>query len=128
MVVIVDTSAWIDFLNGEPAVQVRRAMAEETVVLAPLSVAELLSGHNTPAQRVAIGELLQDFSLHVTPLRHWMDLGNLRRVLSARGINATIPDAHVAQCAIDLGALLLTRDDVFLHIAAHTTLRLDQLR
>jgi predicted nucleic acid-binding protein len=57
-----------------------------------------------------------------------MNVGNLRRMLRAKGINTTIPDAHVAQCAIDLDATLLTRDDIFARIAAHTPLRLGQLR
>ena len=103
-------------------------MAEETVVIPPLAVAELLSGNNTPAQRGMIFEILQEFSVHATPLAHWMNVGALRRLLRAHGLNATIPDAHVAQCAIDLNATLLTRDEIFDSIASRTPLRLGQLR
>jgi len=126
--VVVDSSVLIDVLLGEQIAAVHRALSEATLVLSPLVIAEVLSGDLTPQQREMIGELLQDYVLHPTPLEHWMNVGNLRRLLRSRGINATIPDAHVAQCAIDLDALLLTRDDVFLRIAEHTTLRLDQLR
>jgi predicted nucleic acid-binding protein len=125
--VVVDSSVLIQHLFREVAA-VQSAIDEGRLVLSPLVVAELLSGDLTLAQREIIGEILQDFPLHPTPLGHWIDLGNLRRMLRSQGINATIPDAHVAQCAIDLDAVLLTRDDVFLRIAAHTTLRLDQLR
>jgi len=40
------------------------------------------------------------------------------------GLSVTIPDAHVAQCALDRDAILLTRDGVFGKIAKHVPLRL----
>lgn len=124
MAVIVDTSLWIDALSGRTVIEIERALAAGTMVFSPLVVAELLSGDLTAGQRATIGELLQDYGLHRTPLGHWIDVGNLRRLLRGKGINATLPDAHVAQCALDLNATLLTRDDIFLRIAEHTPLRL----
>lgn len=124
MAVIVDSAALIDFITGRPAGKVIDALSAETVVLSPLVIAEVLSGDNTPVQLQQIGELLQDFPVHPTPLEHWMNVGNLRRLLRAKGVNVTIPDAHVAQCAIDLNAALLTRDDIFHRIAEHTPLHL----
>jgi predicted nucleic acid-binding protein len=126
--VIVDSSVWVDYLNGARIEAIEKASTELTLVLSPLVIAELLSGDLTADQRETVGYLLQDFVLHRTPLEHWINVGNLRRLLRSHGINATIPDAHVAQCAIDLDAVLLTRDDVFLQIASRTPLRLDQLR
>ena len=126
--VIVDSSVWIDGLQGLTFTAVDRAVAEGTLILSPLAVAEVLSGNITPEQRAMVGELLQDFAVHPTPLEHWINVGNLRRMLRAKGINATIPDENIAQCAIDLGATLLTRDEIFTRIAAHTSLRLGQLR
>jgi predicted nucleic acid-binding protein len=41
----------------------------------------------------------------------------LRRRLADRGISVSTPDAHVAQCALDRGALLLSRDAIFTRIA-----------
>jgi len=96
------------------------------IVLTPLIVAELLSGDISPAHRVAIGELLQDFPLHRTPLAHWIEVGNLRRLLRSKGINATIPDAHIAQCALDGNATLFSRDDIFELISRHVPLRLSR--
>ena len=128
MAVVVDSSVLIDVLLGEQIAAVHDALSEATLVLSPLVIAEVLSGDLSLRQREMIGELLQDYILHPTPLEHWINVGNLRRMLRAHGVNATIPDAHVAQCAIDLGAVLLTRDDVFLRIAGRTALRLDQLR
>jgi predicted nucleic acid-binding protein len=57
-----------------------------------------------------------------------MDLGELRRMLRGHGVNVTIPDAHIAQCALDLNGLVVTRDEIFTRIARHMPLRLAQLR
>jgi len=126
--VIVDSSIWIDYLEGKRVEPVEQATRDRTLVLSPIVIAELLSGDLTFEQREMVGILLQDFPMHPTPLAHWIDLANLRRLLRSRGINATIPDAHVAQCALDLDATLLTGDAIFHDIASHTSLRLGQLR
>ena len=125
MDVIVDSSVWIDFLGGERIPAIANAMTSSALVLSPLVIAELLSGQLTPSQKTIVGELLQDFFLHDTPLAHWIAVGDLRRMLAAHGINTSIPDAHVAQCAIDRDATLLTRDEIFTRIAKHTSLRLE---
>jgi predicted nucleic acid-binding protein len=126
--VIVDSSIWIDALVRGIPPELHQVMADERMVLSPLVIAEILSGNINASQRQLVGELLQDFPLHPTPLAHWIDVGNLRRMLRTHGINATIPDAHVAQCALDLHATLLTRDEIFSRIASHTTLRLGHLQ
>ena len=123
MAVIVDSSVWIDYLLGHRIAELEEATVHGDVVLPPLVIAELLSGETTIPQRIAIGELLQDYDLHPTPLEHWMRVGDIRRRLRRRGLNVSLPDAHVAQCALDLDATLLTRDDIFLRIAKHTSLR-----
>jgi predicted nucleic acid-binding protein len=126
--VIVDSSLWIDGLAGETIPEIEQAMEEGTMVLSALVIAELLSGQITLEQRGAIGELLQDFPMHDTDLGHWMRVGGLRRLLAMNGVNVTIPDAHVAQCALDRDATLYSRDEIFPLIARHTSLRLSHLR
>ena len=126
--VIVDSSVWIDDLSGRVYPTLVRALAEDALVVSPLVIAEVLSGNITPEQRAIVGEILQDFPVHPTPLGHWIAVGELRRMLRSKGINVTIPDTHLAQCAIERHATLLTRDDIFTTIAAHTPLRLGQLR
>ena len=123
MDVIVDSSLWIDELAGQTVAIIENAVAEGTLVLTPLVIAELLSGNLTRHQQEMIGELLQDFDMHDTPLEHWMNVGALRRLLASHGVNVTIPDAHVAQCAIDRDAMLYSRDEIFSLIAKHTPLR-----
>jgi predicted nucleic acid-binding protein len=59
----------------------------------------------------------------------WIDffaikVGELRRVTRDRGLGVSTSDAHVAQCALDRNAVLLSRDTIFQRIAAMTSLRL----
>ncbi|HEY3055437.1 MAG TPA: PIN domain-containing protein [Thermoanaerobaculia bacterium] len=121
--VVVDTSVWIDFFAGGEAEQLEEALLSGSAVMPPIVVAELVSGA-TAQQRGMIGELLQDAPVHETPLEHWIRVGDLRGKLAGKGVAVTIPDAHVAQCAIDRDAILLTRDAVFSRIAQYTPLRL----
>lgn len=122
-VIVSDTSTWIDYLQGQPNELLRVALDEGTVVLPPLVVAEMVAGAITMEERTAVGEIVQEALLHTTSLAHWIDVGILRRDLRRKGVTVTLPDAHIAQCAIELDALLLTRDAVFTQIAQHTALR-----
>ena len=122
--VVVDTSLWIDFFAGAEAAAVEEALALGAAIFPPIVVSELVSGATTPTQRQEIGQLLQDAPLHDTPLEHWIRVGDLRRTLARKGVSVTIPDAHVAQCALDRDAVLLTRDTVFTKIAKLVPLRL----
>ena len=121
--VVVDTSVWIDFFAGKGAEELEEALSGGVVILPPIVVAELISG-SAGVQRVAVGELLQDAPVHPTPLDHWIRVGDLRRELARKGVVVTIPDSHVAQCALDRDAVLMSRDAVFAQIARHAPLRL----
>jgi predicted nucleic acid-binding protein len=55
---------------------------------------------------------------------HWFRVGKLRSDLRSRGLSVSTPDAHVAQCALDMDAALLTEDRVFEKIAKAVPLRL----
>jgi predicted nucleic acid-binding protein len=122
--VVVDTSAWIDFFAGRPVPSLEDALAQGSVVLAPLVVAELISGASRPRDRDSIADLMRELPLHETPVEHWLRVGDLRRQLRGRGLAVSTPDAHVAQCALDRNAVLLSRDAVFARMAAIAKLRL----
>ncbi len=121
--VVVDTSVWIDFLAGLPAPALEEALSNGAVVLPPLVVAELVSGARRERERAAIAYFLEKLPLHDTPLAHWIRVGELRRALREKGISVSTPDAHVAQCALDRDAVLLSRDAVFRNIARLIPLR-----
>jgi tRNA(fMet)-specific endonuclease VapC len=121
--VVADTSVWIELFAGRPVPALQEALRQGLVVLPPIVAAELVSGARRPRDRAAIQDLLAELPLHATPLDHWIRVGDLRRRLSDRGIAVSTPDAHVAQCALDQGALLLSRDAVFARIAGGSELK-----
>jgi len=57
-------------------------------------------------------------------LDHWVRVGDLRRELLSKGVSVSTPDAHVAQCALDRAAILLSHDEVFVRIARFSRLEL----
>lgn len=124
MSVVVDTSSWIDFFAGLPVPTLEEALAHGAAVLPPIVAAELVSGARRETDREAIVELLGELPVHETPLAHWIGVGELRRRLQRKGVSVSTPDAHVAQCALDRDAVLLSRDAVFARVAAHAPLRL----
>jgi tRNA(fMet)-specific endonuclease VapC len=121
---VVDTSAWIDFFGGGTVPLLEDALALGSVVLPPLVVAELVSGVRRDDRRAALVDLLEDLPLHETRRDHWVRVGELRGTLARKGLAISTPDAHIAQCALDRDAPLLSRDRVFSRIARHAPLRL----
>jgi len=122
--VVADTSVWIDFFAGRPAPALEDALAHGRVVLPPLVVAELVSGARRKAERASIARLVEELPVHETPVDHWVRVGELRRALLDRGLSVSTPDAHVAQCALDRDALLLSSDAVFVRIGRSVNLKL----
>jgi hypothetical protein len=121
---VVDTSSWIDFFRGETIPLLEDALALGSVVLPPVVVTELVSGARKPSDRAALKDLLADLPLHETPREHWVRAGELRLRLLEKGHSISAPDAHVAQCALDRDAPLLTRDRAFSTIARYSPLHL----
>ena len=121
---VVDTSVWIDFFGGKTIPLLEDALAIGTVVLPPVVVAELVSGARRPSDHDALLDLMADLEVHETPREHWVRVGELRRHLIEKGLAISTPDAHVAQCALDRDAPLLTADRAFLRIPRHVPLRL----
>ncbi len=121
---VVDTSSWISYFAGRGESEIDEALVEARVYLPPLVAAELASGKMSAKQRESLEDLLADLPLASTDLMHWLRVGRLRAHLATKGVSVSTPDAHVAQCAIDLNAMLMTEDKIFAHIAKHEPLRL----
>lgn len=121
---VVDTSVWVEALRGAPLPELDAALREGMVVLPPLVAAELLSGHLSLPRRASLTAFLRRMPLHPTPFEHWKRVGALRAHLARAGVAVTIPDAHVAQCAIEVDGRLWTRDRVFVRIAGRAPVRL----
>jgi predicted nucleic acid-binding protein len=122
--VVADTSVWIELFAGRPVPALEEALRQGLVVLPPIVVAELISGARRARDRTAIQSLVEELPLHETPLEHWVRVGDLRRRLASRGVSVSTPDAHVAQCALEREAVLLSRDAIFARIAEASELRL----
>jgi len=121
---IVDTSAWIPYFAGESNDEIDLALKEGRVWLSPIVAAELLSAPLSPADRNALIDFLAELPLCRCELDHWSKVGALRGSCAKAGIKISTPDAHVAQCALDLDGYLLTRDKVFSKIGRQSKLKL----
>ena len=124
VVAVADTSVLIDHAHGRGVRELDVALADDLLIVPPLVITELVSGATQAKETAAIAELVRNLRIHHTDLRHWIAVGDLRRDLASHGLNLTIPDAHVAQCAIDLDATLITRDKVFDLVSQYIPLRL----
>ncbi len=121
---VIDTSSWVSFFAGEGDERIPEWLEEGRVHLPPVVAAELCSGKLGPRQRKELEALLADLPLCPSGLEHWIRVGRLRADLRAAGISVSTPDAHVAQCALDVGAELLTEDRIFATMARRVSLRL----
>lgn len=117
--IVVDTSSWVSYFAGRGDPRIDEALAEGRVHLPPVVAAELASGRLSPKRRAALEDFLADLPPCGAELGHWLRAGRLRAGLLEKGLSVSTPDAHVAQCAIDLGGELLTEDAVFRRIAEH---------
>jgi predicted nucleic acid-binding protein len=122
--VVIDTSSWVSFLAGRGDDRIPEWLEEGRVFLPPVVAAELCSGKLSLRERTELVALLADLPLCECGLDHWVRVGGLRSDLRGKGIAVSTPDAHVARCALDLGAELVTEDKVFALIARHAPLKL----
>lgn len=121
---IVDTSVWVEFFRGVPLPHLEDALRDGLVVLAPIIAAELLSAPLSKVERRSLAAFVEDLPLHPTPLAHWQAVGALRAQMAKKGLTLSTPDAHVAECAIEAGALLWSRDAIFRKVTNASRLRL----
>lgn len=128
VVLIADTSVWIDFLKGTGsphAVRLRRAISEREVVVVDPILLEVMAGVRRDA--VALTQrLLETQQLEsLFPKLDWLDAAAIYRELRWRGVTLRSQvDALIAAAAIRLDVPVLHRDRDFAQIALHTPLRI----
>jgi len=122
--VVVDTSVWVDYFRGQAIPLLDEALKRGAVTIPPLVIAELLSGAHRQRERAALIDFLEELPLCPDDRGHWLRVGELRRHCLEQSCSISTPDAHVAQCALDADALLISRDHIFEAIARHSNLRL----
>lgn len=116
--IIVDTSVWIEALKGKNFPLLEEALKGGRVSLPPIVLSELLSGTKSEKEGKKLTKFLSYIPLHPVGRAHWKNVGLLRSFLSAKGFNTSIPDCHIAQCALECEGLLLSHDKIFKKIAS----------
>ena len=127
--IVVDSNTWADFFNGTQgahAAYLATVLEErDDVAVLPIIVTEVLQGFRTDggfesARRVlvALPVIHPTMDSHVRAARLFRSLR--RNCVTVRGA----ADCIIAQACLDTGALLLSPDADFEHIARHTPLRL----
>ena len=127
---VVDTSVWIDFLNGHDsahAAYLARAIgAGESIAVPGVVLTEVLLGLKTENQAASIADLMTAFT-PVTELsgQGHADAARLYRLCRSKGftVRSTI-DCLIAQTCLRDGLPLLTKDRDFTSIAAFAPLKL----
>ncbi len=123
-VLVVDTSSWISYFAGRTNSDLDLALSEGRAFLSPLVAAELLSGKLSTGQRQDLKAMLNELPLCDHSLEHWYRVGELRAALSVKGLRISTPDAHIAQCALDLDGYLVSEDAIFRRIQRYTEIKL----
>ena len=119
-----DTSSWIAYFEGAEGKDVElllQSLRDKSLVLCPPVLTELLSNPNLGAlARDAIGRL------PTLELRagFWERAGNTRADLLRRKFKPKLADTLIAQCCMDAGVSLITRDGDFLPFSRHAGLSL----
>jgi predicted nucleic acid-binding protein len=127
--IIVDTSVWVDFLNGHASAQAIRLkqllIDDARIILTPTILQEILQGlreqyYEDLKQFLMEQELLADepFALAIEAAELYQGLRRLG--ITIRKSN----DCLIAACAIRNGCAVLHKDRDFKRISEHTPLRL----
>jgi predicted nucleic acid-binding protein len=116
-VIAADTSSWIAFLQGdggEDAELLDRALEDRQVLMVPVVLTEVLSDPKLPAD---VAQTLSQLPLIEIKPGYWQRAGVLRSQVLVKRRKARLGDALIAQCCIDRGIPLLTRDRDFRALA-----------
>jgi predicted nucleic acid-binding protein len=108
-----DTSTWIAFFQGASGDDVDllgRALEDRQVLMAPVVLTEVLSDPKLPP---AVADNLLQLPLVEISDGYWQRAGELRARVLAMRRRARLGDALMAQCCLDRGISLLTRDRDF---------------
>jgi predicted nucleic acid-binding protein len=123
-VIAADTSTWIAFLEGETAPDTElldQALRDRQVLMVPVVLTELLS---EPKLAADVATTLRDLPAIEIGREYWQRAGALRAKVLAKRRRARLGDALIAQCCVDGGVSLLTRDRDFRALSEAAGLKL----
>ena len=111
--IVVDTSTWIAYLEGdggEDTELLDRALQDRQVLMVPVVLTEVLSDPKVPAE---VAQTLSELPLIEISPGYWQRAGELRAKVRAKRRKARLGDALIAQSCLDGEIPLLTRDKDF---------------
>jgi tRNA(fMet)-specific endonuclease VapC len=113
--ILVDTSAWIDFFRGrEPIASiVDSALDSDDVALCGPVLTELHRGLRTPRERKRVLPLLTACHLLEQPPALWEEAGDLGYALARKGASVKTLDLLIAAYALSHSIQILTTDRDF---------------
>lgn len=117
-VVLVDTSAWIEFFNRPEGVHhaaVSRLLDLDRVAVTGVIAAELLRGCRTNAESESLASALAGVIRIELRYQDWVQVGQGLGELRRRGITVSLSDASIAHAASRAGLVLYTLDADFGH-------------
>jgi|TARA_B100001964_G_C14113561_1_gene545027 hypothetical protein len=123
-VIALDTSsvvAYLDGSTGKDVLAVDLALEQQQAVLPPVVLCELLSAPRLPKRPRALFQQLPQLDLLDG---YWERAGLLRARILAKGHNARIADALIAQSCLDHDVPLISRDRDFQTFSRLTPLQL----
>lgn len=126
LMVLIDTSAWIEFLRSKNAASVsiieavQRHLELDQARLCGVVQAELLQGIKTPKELDRLQLLFETVPLLETLDVDWLNAGHLARQLRARGKTVPLTDALIAVVAMRCKAQVLTLDHHFKELLPST--------
>ncbi len=128
MMVMVDTTVWIDFFKGDPTSQVEKLETlienNDDLCICGVILTEVLQGIRSDAEFRRTKGLLE--ALIFLPMNHdtFVHAADLYRKLRKKGVTIRKPvDCMIASVAIENGVPLLHNDRYFDHIAKNSKLK-----
>ena len=126
--VLIDTSVWIDYLQGSAREGLRQLvddLLDGKEILAPkLVIAELIHGARTEKDIEIIREFLEAFTIVGENEGTWLNAGRLSFDLKKKGKTINLADCYISVIAQEHRAAVLTLDRHFKDIQKEIGLEL----
>jgi predicted nucleic acid-binding protein len=123
--VLIDTSAWIEFLRVSPSMpeanfaqSVQQCLERDQARFCSIVQAELLQGIKSAKEQARLDLLFAAVPLIDTLHADWINAGLATRELRAKGITVPLSDALIAAIAHRIGAQVLSPDQHFKYLIA----------
>jgi predicted nucleic acid-binding protein len=124
---IIDSSAWVDYLRGEPTAvaRVSQSVREGAAGISGPIAAEILSGARSVGEYRLLRRLLEGLEWVPDGASLWERVAQHRFALARQGFRAGLIDLAIAITALDAGRKVLTRDRAFRRIRTVVPIELD---